>query len=153
MTRNPVISVTCAVLLGGSALVFSAGVHADEIAQRKVAMQNNNNAAKTLTAMFKGETAFDGKAVAFAGYTIANDFAAARTLFPEGSVRDDSRAKPEIWQDMEGFIAALENADAAAKAVAATGEANDEAAFKEAFGGLGKACGDCHEKFRAPRNN
>jgi cytochrome c556 len=64
---------------------------------------------------------------------------------------DNSRAKPEIWQDMDGFMAALEQADAAAKKVAATGEANDEAAFKMALGELGNACDACHEKFRAPK--
>jgi cytochrome c556 len=52
---------------------------------------------------------------------------------------------------MAGFIAALENADVAAKAVAATGEANDEGAFKVALGKLGNACDACHEKFRAPK--
>jgi cytochrome c556 len=151
MIRHTVLSVTCAVLLGAGALALASGVQADEIAQRKVAMQNNGKAAKELAGMFKGEMAFDGKAVAAAGYTIANDFAAVRTLFPKGSTSMESRAKPEIWSDMAGFEAALNKADDAAKAVAAAGEANDEAAFKAAFGTLGKACGGCHEKFRAPK--
>jgi len=152
MARNPVLSVACAVLLGAGALIFTSSAQADEIAQRKVAMQNNGESAKTLAAIFKGEVAFDGKAVAFAGYTIANDFLAARSLFPEGSMSDASRAKPEIWQDMAGFTAALDKAEAAAKAVAASGEANDETAFKAAFGQLGGACKNCHDKYRAPRN-
>jgi cytochrome c556 len=140
-------------LLGFGALVFASGAHADEVAQRKAAMQSNGNATNTLAAIFKGETTFDGKAVTFADYSIANNFTAAATLFPEGSMGDDSRAKPEIWQDMTGFVAALEKTDAAAKAVAAAGEADDEAAFKGAFGELGGACKDCHDNFRAPKKS
>lgn len=158
MVRTTVLSITCAILLGASASVFATGADADEIAQRKVAMRNNNNEAKVLVAMFKGEAAFDGKEVAFAAYSIANDFMALRNLVPEdstgvSSMGDKSRAKPEIWQDMAGFTAALDRALAAARAVAAAGEDNDEAAFKVAFGGLGKACGDCHDKFRTPKKS
>jgi len=152
MAKSLVLSAARAALLGTCTLLFVTEASADVIAQRKVAMQNNNEAVKVLAAMTKGETAFDGKAVAFAGYTIANDFLAARELFPEGSTGENSRAKPEIWQDMSGFVADLEKAEAASQAVAAAGEANDEAAFKVAMGELGNACGACHEKFRVPRN-
>jgi len=154
MTRNPVASAAWAVLL--TAGVFISVAQADVIAQRKVVMKGNNDTAEILVSILKGETPFDGRTVAVAAYSIANDFAALRTLVPEGStgvssLGDESRAKPEIWQDMAGFIAALENADVAAKAVAATGEANDEGAFKVALGKLGNACDACHEKFRAPK--
>jgi cytochrome c556 len=154
MAKTTVLSFTCAILLGVGAFVSVA--QADVIAQRKVVMKGNNDTAKILVSILKGETTFDGRTVAIAGYSIANDFIALRSLVPQGStgvssMGDNSRAKPEIWQDMDGFMAALEQADAAAKKVAATGEANDEAAFKMALGELGNACDACHEKFRAPK--
>jgi len=147
-----VLPTIFAVALSVGAWPFVAAAQADEIAQRQAAMKNNGEATKTLAAFVKGEAAFDGKTVAHAGYTIANNLVAFGTLLPEGSTGENTRAKPEIWQDMEGFMAAAEEASAAAKAVAAAGEANDEAAFKVAMGELGNACGACHEKFRVPRN-
>lgn len=153
MARNTVLPIACAVLLGAGAIAFAGGVQADEIAQRKVAMQNNGDAMKTLAGIFKGEMAFEVKAVTHAGYTIANNLTAAETLFPEGTTGEDSRAKPEIWQDMSGFVAALEKAEAAAQNVAAAGEANDEAQFKAAMGELGGACKGCHDDFRAPKKS
>ncbi len=64
---------------------------------------------------------------------------------------EGSRAKPEIWTDMAGLeqdMADLANASTALAAVA--GDGLD--ALKAAFGPVGKACGDCHDAYRAPRN-
>ena len=151
MARSSVLSVACAVLMGVGALAFAPIAQADEIAQRKVAMQSVSGSAKVLFGTAKGEMAFDGKAIAAAAYTVANNLAAARTLFPAGSTAENSRAKAEIWQDMAGFTAALDKSSAAAIAVAAAGAANDEAAFKAAIGGVGQGCKGCHDKFRAPK--
>ncbi len=64
---------------------------------------------------------------------------------------EGSRAKPEIWTDMAGFEE--DNADLATASTALAAVAGDGLdALKAAFGPVGKACGDCHEAYRAPRN-
>jgi cytochrome c556 len=71
--------------------------------------------------------------------------------FPAGSDKGppETYAKPEIWSDPDGFKAAEDNAFKALEALTAT---TDEAGFKTAMGGLGKACMGCHEKFRRPKD-
>ncbi|WP_375255262.1 c-type cytochrome [Yoonia sp.] len=64
---------------------------------------------------------------------------------------EGSRAKPEIFIDMEGYLAkktALETTSAALAAVA--GDGVD--ALRAAFGPVGQSCGACHEAYRVPRN-
>ncbi len=64
---------------------------------------------------------------------------------------EGSRAKAEIWTDPAGFEEDISDLAGASTALAAVaGDGLD--ALKAAFGPVGKACGDCHEAYRAPRN-
>ena len=64
---------------------------------------------------------------------------------------EGSRAKAEIWTDMEGLVADDMKLAAATTALAAVaGDGLD--ALKTAFGPVGKSCGSCHEAYRVPRN-
>lgn len=73
-------------------------------------------------------------------------------MWPEGSAQGevpDSRALPVIWEQAEDFEAkhqALIEAATALQAAAGT----DLAALQGAIGGVGQACGSCHETYRAP---
>jgi cytochrome c556 len=73
------------------------------------------------------------------------------SMFPEGSLTDKSKAKPEVWQKFPEFQADAKNmGDLAAKlrdAAKAKDAATVEAMVKE-FGA--KACGTCHTPFRVP---
>jgi cytochrome c556 len=60
-----------------------------------------------------------------------------------------THALEAIWTDPKGFEAAGGFYYNAEQALLAT---KDEASFKAKFGDLGKGCGGCHEKFRAPMN-
>lgn len=121
----------------------------DLIKERQDTMKAIGGGMKKLGDMAKGAMAYDAAAVSEAGNAMAEHFAKLATLVPEGSISDESYAKPEIWQDMAGFTAAREKAEAAAKSLAAT---SDEAGFKAALGDLGGACKGCHEKFRRPKS-
>jgi cytochrome c556 len=73
------------------------------------------------------------------------------SMFPEGSLTDKSKAKPEVWQKFAEFQADAKNmGDLSAKlrdAAKAKDAATVEAMVKE-FGA--KACGTCHTPFRVP---
>jgi cytochrome c556 len=73
-------------------------------------------------------------------------------LFPAGSDKGDTKALPTVWTDWAGFEAANKNAEAALDKLAAAAGSGDMAALQAAFTDAGKACGACHEKFRAKAN-
>ena len=73
-------------------------------------------------------------------------------LFPAGSDKGETKALPTVWSDWAGFQAASKNADAAFDKLAVAAGSGDMAALTAAFGDAGKACGACHDKFRAKAN-
>jgi cytochrome c556 len=74
------------------------------------------------------------------------------SLFPEGSGTASSKALPTVWSDRAGFEKAASGyADATARLQAAA-EADDKAAFAEAWAATRDACGSCHKSYRvAPK--
>jgi cytochrome c556 len=72
-------------------------------------------------------------------------------LFPAGSDKD-TKALPAVWTDWAGFQAASKNADAAFDKLAVAAGSGNMEALTAAFADAGKACGACHDKFRAKAN-
>ena len=60
---------------------------------------------------------------------------------------EKNRALPAIWAEPAKFKEGADRLQATTTKLAAA--AKDEAAFKAAAGEVGKACGACHENFRA----
>jgi cytochrome c556 len=67
---------------------------------------------------------------------------------PEAGVR--TRARPEIWSDQEGFRRAGAGLLVAARNLDAVARRADIAAIRAAMAGVTRACGACHDDFRAP---
>lgn len=72
-------------------------------------------------------------------------------LFPAGSDKD-TKALPTVWSDWAGFQAASKASDATYDKLAVAAGSGDMAALTAAFADAGKACGACHDKFRAKAN-
>lgn len=80
---------------------------------------------------------------------LAANFAELHDLWPEDSMTGDTKALPLIWEDMEGFMAELDAATAAADTlveIAPTASAEEWGAAVQA---VGMTCGSCHGKYRA----
>jgi cytochrome c556 len=139
----PAVAVIAAL---GTTLAF-----AGPIEDRQDGMKKNGKAAGALVAILKGQAPFDPAVVKTNAQIIRGDFVKAFASFPAGSEKGppETYAKAEIWSDPEGFKAAQ---DAALKAVDALAATSDEAGFKTAMAGLGKACMSCHEKYRRPKD-
>ena len=73
-------------------------------------------------------------------------------MFPAGSDKGETKALPTVWSDMAGFQAASKNAEAAFDKLSVAAGSGDMAALTAAFTDAGKACGACHDKFRAKAN-
>lgn len=68
--------------------------------------------------------------------------------FPEGSDDAPSEASPAIWQDAEGFAAAIARYDAAIDGLYKAADANDDSAALASFKTLGASCKSCHRAYR-----
>jgi cytochrome c556 len=60
-----------------------------------------------------------------------------------------TRALDGIWNSQADFKAKADGLASAADALMAAGKAGDKAAITAAAGNVGKACGACHDNFRA----
>jgi cytochrome c556 len=70
--------------------------------------------------------------------------------FPAGSDKGDTKALPAVWTDWKGFEAASTNLTEQATKLADLGAAGKSADdIKAQFGAMGKACGGCHNTYRA----
>jgi cytochrome c556 len=72
-------------------------------------------------------------------------------LFPEGSLTDKSKAKPDIWQKWPEFQAAAKNLENRSATLRDQAMAKDGAAVTATVANFGRdACGACHTPFRVP---
>src|SRR5438309_6519989 len=72
-------------------------------------------------------------------------------LFPEGSLTEKSKAKPEIWQKRPEFESAAKNMGQWAVKLRDTARTKDAAATEAIMKDYGRvACGTCHTPFRVP---
>jgi len=72
-------------------------------------------------------------------------------LFPEGSLTEKSKAKPEVWQKRAEFDAAAKNLEAQAEKLRDAARAKNEQLTQDLVKDFGRqACGTCHTPFRQP---
>jgi len=136
---------TICALAGIAIGVTAVAAQGDAIAERKKLMKQNSQHTKAVSAMVKGDAPFDAKAVTAAFTQWTETAAALPKLFPDNSkTGGETRALPKIWEDKKGFDAQI-----AAFAKAAAARPTDAEALKKAFPAVSKACGDCHEGYRA----
>ena len=147
---------TCA-LAGAVAvlLVLSVPTQSDAMADEKM-LKYRNSVMWSLTAHLggifqnmKGEVNAKGN-IPHHARALAPIAASVLAMFPQGS--DGGRTKPQIWSDWEGFEKAAAGLVSAANALAAVADSGDMSKIGAAAGAVGKACGDCHKPYRAPKN-
>ena len=144
--RNLTIAGLLAAVLGVS---FVGSAVADDAANIKC-RQNHMKALGAhlgaLAAIAKGQAGSEKHAAGHAK-AVAAIGAIIQDLYPADSAMGETRAKAEIWSKPDDFKkVTMAFAAASAKLGEAAGDLD---AFKAAFGGVGKACGDCHKVFRA----
>ena len=72
-------------------------------------------------------------------------------LFPEGSLTEKSKAKPEVWQKWAEFQAAAKNLETQAEKLRDASRAKNEQLTQDLVKDFGRqACGTCHTPFRQP---
>jgi cytochrome c556 len=148
--------ILTAAIIGALAAGAMVGGATVALAQADVIKQRQDNRKATAGEMRAIKAIIDAKgdakgAVAHAAKLKELEIAFDK-LFPPGSDKGDTKALPTVWSDMAGFQAASKNVDAAYDQLAVAAGSGDLAALTAAFGATGKACGACHEKYRAKAN-
>ncbi len=147
-----------AVILAGSLIALVAAGCAsmsgmgsgsrDVVAERQRAMRLNGASWADIQAKAK---AGNIEGIAVNAETIAMIAPQIPALFPEGSLTEKSKAKPDVWQKFPEFQADAQNLEALAARLRDAAKAKDQAtvqAMVKEFGA--KACGTCHTPFRQP---
>jgi cytochrome c556 len=134
------------VVLGSAVPVYSAG-H-----QMKL-LKERNSTMKALSGAMKGLKGASDTAT-MKTHAMALQAASAKlgNMWPDGSI-GESRAKPEIWQNMGDFKAKLKAMDDAAANLVRVSGGSDLGAAKKAFGAVGATCGGCHKVYRGPKKD
>lgn len=101
--------------------------------------------AQVVGPMLQGKADYDAEAAMAALNVWAEAGQKFGDLFPEGS--EGGEAAPAVWEDREGFNAALnEWQDATAAAIAASPQTLDDA--KASIGPVFNTCKNCHDTYR-----
>ncbi len=147
----PSILLTATALVGMATALPAAAQFAkpeDAIKYRKAAMTVMAAHFSRVAAMANGKMPFDAKAAADNAEIAAEMSKLPFAGFIDGTDKGDTKAKPEIWAEMDKFRAgATKMQDGMAKLnVAAKGGNIDT--IKAAAGEVGKACKGCHDNYR-----
>lgn len=140
-----------AVVLGMAGMAV-AQMAPPQIDARQKAMKGNGAAAKTLTGIVRGEQPWNQQAVVEAATNINTTAKEIPGFFPQGSGPESgakTAALPAIWTNFPDFTAKAKELEAASDKMVQLAKANDEAGVKAQFPVVGKACGGCHENYRA----
>ena len=147
-----------AILVGGLAALVAAGYAAaqmgpkvgsgDVVADRQRLMKLNGASWADAQAKMK---AGNVEAIAVNAETMALNAMHIATLFPEGSLTDKSKAKPEVWQKWSEFEAAAKNFVTWSEKLRDAARTKNAAATEAVVKDFGRqACGTCHTPFRVP---
>jgi len=121
---------------------------ADYVAERQRLMKLNGASWQDAQAKLK---AGNVEGVAVNAETMALNAREITKLFPPGSMTDQSKAKPEIWQKWPEFEADAKNFQAQAEKLRDAAKSKDAAATEAVAKDFGRqACGTCHTPFRVP---
>jgi cytochrome c556 len=141
------LGVGMAVAAGG-AMAQSAGAKA--VAARQANFKQLGGAFKAINDQLKSGA--PDLAVIKASAQKMKDLAAQEpTWFPAGSGPEagvKTGARPEIWSDAAGFAAAVKQLQGETAKLAAAAASGDLGAVKAQVPPTGKACSNCHDKYR-----
>jgi cytochrome c556 len=120
----------------------------DQIKLRRAAYDMMNLGFSDLAAMAEEKKPFDKQEAQHDADLLAAASTVPRRFFPEGS-GENTKAKPEIWQNRADFDSKMDHMIAEAGKLPAVVRAGDMDAFRTQVGETGRACKSCHDKYRA----
>jgi cytochrome c556 len=103
-----------------------------------------------IAGMVKGEIPFDAKAVELRATRLAQIAPMIAEGFPADSQTGaPTKAKPEIWQNMDDFKSKAATLEQVTAKFAETARTGDPKLIAAGLGEVGNACKSCHDKYKA----
>jgi len=145
-----------AFIAAGAALALAAPLSALAqakpevlVKQRQAAMTLQGKYFGPIAGMASGKVPYNADVIARNATYLENLAQMPWDGFHESTKDVKSASLPAIWTEPAKFQEAANRLQAEAVKLAAAARAKDEAGVKAQFGAVGKACGACHESFRA----
>ena len=146
------------LVLGGVALLLGTGYGAAALAQAKPeTLVKQRQAAMTLQGKYFGPLAgMSAGKVPYNAEVIARNAAYLDTLnkmpwdgFAENTKDEKTRALPAVFTENAKFKESADRMQSAVSQLVKVSKGGDEATVKAAINDVNKACGACHDNFRA----
>ena len=133
--------------------LFISSVNTKSIAAGKTAIQEERNTymKKLSSAMRQINRAESTKNMEAPTIVIIEYTKKLKTLWPPKSGGDNTRAKEEIWKNINDFDKKMLSMEAAASLLLKSISKADVLLAKKAFRGVGKTCSSCHKLYRGPK--
>ena len=120
----------------------------DAIKYRKAAFTVMATHFGRVAGMANGKIPFDAKDAADNAEIATTMSKLPYAGFVEGTDKGETRAKPEIWAEMDKFKAAASNMQEEMVKLNVAAKGGNIDAIKAAAGDTGKACKACHDNYR-----
>jgi len=125
----------------------------DAIKYRQSALSVMGTHFGRIGAMVQGKVPYDAKAAIADANIVLVMSKLPYVAFVEGSDKGgNTKAKPEIWKEMDKFQAAAKDLQEQAVKLDAAAKTGNLDTLKVAFGDTGKACKACHDNYREKAN-
>lgn len=135
----------CTVLSLTLAFAFAVNAAEDAAAERSEMMKDVREATKPIGAMLRGTAEFDATQLQSSLAVYADAASRLGDLVPAGS--EGGEAAPAIWEDPDGFAAAIQEwQDATAAAIDA--DPQDLESAQPLVGAVLNNCKGCHDNYR-----
>ena len=148
--RQAVIHLTVVMASVGllAACATASKSPAEYVEDRQKLMKAHGDAWKNVQ---DGAKAGNLQAVASNADVMANNAKQIPALFPEGSMTEKSKAKPEIWQKKAEFDASAKKMEMESIKLRDTARTGNAQATNDMIKDFGRnTCGSCHTPFRVP---
>lgn len=147
--KKKLLAAAVMLSLGASIGVVLAQVKPDVlVGQRQAAMKLQAKYLGRIGGMLKGNAPYNADYVAQYATFLENLSRMPWDGFDPSTKGEKSKAKPAVFEDAAKFKAAYEALEDATSKLGEPARAKNEAGVKAAFGGVAKACGNCHDNFR-----
>ena len=148
--RGLLTGIAVSLALAGMILVpVPQGVSAHKgatgvVKLRMKAMSKLEKRLRPVRDMVKGKRKFDAELLRERALHTIDVAGKIPSLFPKGSNRPPTEAKPEVWKDWPGFLQKADELEAAARRLLRA----DARSLPAAYADVMKACRGCHENYR-----
>ena len=148
MSKILVTAITAAGLLCALPAAAQFQKPEDAIKYRKAAFTVLGTHFSRIGAMVNNRVPFDAKVAADNADIVATMASLPFAGFGPGTDKGDTRAKAEIWTEMDKFRAGGTKMQEESVKLAAAAKSGNADALKAAFGEAAKTCKACHDAYR-----